>query len=294
MDMFLKIAIDGIMIGGVYALVALGVVVISKSSKVFNIGHGDIMMFLAYLLWWLLVPKDLPLPIAALLLVVFSIMLGLFCERVLTRRLIGRPMLNAFIVTLTFGTVVKGVSVLWFGGTPQALPGVIPGGHFSVAGITLSYTTLCSFVAACAMFLVFSYWFRFTKAGLDMRAVAEDHLVSQSLGIDAKKIFALAWVIGCLAAAAGGVLMGSMYVVDSSLGGFAIMRALPVLLLGGIESVTGAFVGAIIIGLVESLAIGYIDPHITGFSEVLPYVFMLAIMMLRPSGLFGQKTIERI
>jgi len=127
-----------------------------------------------------------------------------------------------------------------------------------------------------------------------MRCVSEDHLISQSLGINVKRIFAISWVVGCLSAAIGGMLLGSLFAVDSSIGAFGIVRALPVLLLGGMESLTGAFVGALLVGLTESLAGTYIDPHVSGFRQLLPYILMVVILIFRPHGLFGLKAIRRI
>jgi len=294
MDDFVRALTEGVLIGGVYALVALGVVVISKSSKVFNIAHGEIMMLLAFMMWWLLDPVDLPLGVGLLCVGLASVLIALICERVLMRPLIGRPMLIPFIVTLILGIFVKGTSTLAWGGTPRTMPAIFPEGSFTVAGASFSYTLLLSFLIATALFVAFVVFFQRTNTGLAMRTVAEDHVVSQSLGINVKRIFAICWVIGCLSAAIGGILMGSMYVVDTSLGVFTIMRALPVLLLGGVDSIPGAFVGAIIIGLAESFGATYIDPHVTAFREVLPYFLMLAILMLRPHGLFGLRAIERI
>ena len=294
MDTFIRAATEGILMGGVYALIALGVVVISKSSKVFNIAHGEIMMLLAFFTWWLLDPVDLPLGVSLICVGLLSIVIALVCERFLMRPLIGRPMLIPFIVALILGVFVKGISILSWGGTPRSMPQIFPEGNFTLGGGTFSYTLLFSFIVATGMFVTFVLFFRYTKLGLAMRSVAEDHIVSQNLGINVKRIFAVAWVIGCLSAAIGGILMGSMFIVDPSLGGFTIMRALPVLLLGGIESIPGAFVGAIIIGLAESLSATYIDPHVAEFREVLPFVLMVLILMIRPHGLFGLKAIVRI
>ena len=174
------------------------------------------------------------------------------------------------------------------------MPKIFPEGTISIGSVTFSYTYLFSFITATVMFLAFVSYFRFTRSGLAMRCVSEDHLISQSLGINVKRIFAISWVVGCLSAATGGMLLGSLFAVDSSIGAFGIMRALPVLLLGGMESLTGAFVGAILVGLTESLAGVYIDPHVSGFRQLLPYILMVVILIVRPHGLFGLKVIRRI
>ena len=295
MDTFLRASVEGILLGGVYALIALGVVVVYKSSKIFNLAHGGILMFLTYFLWWLLDARGLPLPVALVLLALASALVGLGIDRFLMRPLIGQGELITFILTLALGfSIIHGVAVLIWGGSPEVMPDIFPSSTITIGNITVSYTLLFSFVVATAMFLAFVYYFRYTKSGLAMRCVSEDQLVSQSLGINVKRICAVAWIVGCLSAAVSGMLLGSMFAVDSTIGGFAIMRALPVLLLGGIESVTGAYIGALIIGLTESLAGTYIDPHVSGFRELLPYILMVAVLILRPHGLFGLRGIRRI
>lgn len=294
MDTFLNAVAQGLLLGGVYALIALGVVVISKATKVFNIAHGNIMMMMAFFAWWLLTEIGLPLWAAAPLVILFSIAVALVIERTVIRPLVGRPMLIPFVAMLLVGLVVKGISILWWGGEPRSMPKILPAGNLNLGEVTFSWALLLSFVVATAMFAIFILFFRFTRMGLAMRAVAERQVVSQSLGIDVKRVFAVSWIVGLVAAALGGVLLASMFVLDSSLGDFGMMRAMPVLLLGGIESVPGAFVGALIIGLVETLSGTYVDPHVTAFREVLPFVLMVVILMVRPNGLFGLREIRRI
>lgn len=294
MDALLNAVAQGLLLGGVYALIALGVVVISKATKVFNIAHGNLMMMMAFFAWWLLTDIGLPLWAAAPLVVVFSVVVALAIERSVIRPLVGRPMLIPFVAMLLVGLVVKGISVLWWGGEPRSMPHILPGGNLNIGSVSLSWALLASFLVATAMFAAFVVFFRFTRMGLAMRAVAERQVVSQSLGIDVKRVFIVSWIVGMLSAALGGILLASMFLLDSTLGDFGMMRAMPVLLLGGIESVPGAFVGALIIGLVETLSGNYVDPHITAFREVLPFILMVLILMVRPNGLFGLREIRRI
>ncbi len=294
MDTFLNSVAQGLLLGGVYALIALGVVVISKATKVFNIAHGNIMMMMAFFAWWLLTEVGLPMWAAAPLVVLFSMAVALIIERTVIRPLVGRPMLIPFVAMLLVGLIVKGISILWWGGEPRSMPHILPDGNLSLGTVSFSWALLLSFVVATAMFAAFVLFFRFTRMGLAMRAVAERQVVSQSLGIDVKRVFAVSWIVGLVSAALGGILLASMFVLDSALGDFGMMRAMPVLLLGGIESVPGAFVGALIIGLVETLSGTYVDPHITAFREVLPFILMVIILMVRPNGLFGLKEIRRI
>jgi len=211
------------------------------------------------------------------------------------RRTIGQIGTITFMMTLILGfSVIYGFVILIFGGDPHIMPHIFPSGSLTVGNLTFSYTLLLSFLTATAMFLIFVFYFRYTNMGLAMRCVSEDNLISQSLGVSVKRIFALSWVIGCLSAAVGGALLGALFVVDKDIGGFAIMRALPILLLGGMESLPGAFLGAIIVGLTESLSAAYVEPYVSGFRAVLPYILMVAILILRPHGLFGLKGIRRL
>lgn len=294
-DKALSAITEGILLGGVYALIALGVVVVFKSSKVFNLAHGGVLMFLAYLMWWLLASAGLPLWAALMILALASVLIGLVIDRFVMRPMIGQSGLITFILTLVLGfSVIQGIAMLVFKGNPEIMPQIFPSGNLTIGSVRFSYTWLFAFIVATVMFLIFASYFRFTKGGLAMRAVSENHVISQSLGINVKRIFAVSWVVGCLSAAVGGILLGSMFAVDTSLGGFAIVSALPVLLLGGLESIPGAFVGAFIVGITEILASTYVDPHINGFSGLLPYVLMVVILILRPHGLFGLREIRRI
>ncbi len=294
MDTFLNAVVQGLLLGGVYALIALGVVVIAKATKVFNMAHGNLMMMMAFFTWWLVSAHDLPLWAAVPLVMVFSVLVALILDRTVMRPLIGRPMLIPFVAMLLVGLIINGISTLWWGGRPRSMPHILPSGSLHLGGISLSWALLFSFLIATAMFVAFVLFFRYTRMGLAMRSVAERQVVSQSLGIDVNRVFAASWVVGLLSAAIGGILLASMFILDSSLGEYGMMTAMPVLLLGGIESVPGAFVGALIIGLVSTLSSTYVDPHVTAFSSVLPYILMVVILMIRPNGLFGLKEIRRI
>lgn len=298
METALRVLIDGLLGGGLYALIVLGVVVVAKATKIINLAYGGVLVFLAYFLWWLLVKAGLPQPVAFLIIGLTAVMFGLGIERLMMRPLIGRPEapMITFIMTLVLGfSVINGFSILLFKGTPQVLPKIFPEGTIHVMGdVIVPYSRLFPFLVGIAMFVAFVLYFRYSKRGLIMRCVSEDDLISQSLGINVKRIFALAWVVGCLSAGIAGVLLASMFAVDITIGGFAMMRALPVLLLAGLTSLPGAFVGALLVGLAESLSAAYIDPSVPGFREVLPFILMIVILMFLPSGLFGKKLIRRI
>jgi branched-chain amino acid transport system permease protein len=280
--------------GGVYTLVALGVVVIYKSSKVFNIAHGEILMFFAYLIWWLLVSKGLSLWLSLPLVLLACVPLGMSFERFLLRPMIGRSMLVTFMLCLFLGQFVLGVATLIWGGYMRNMPDFLPRGNMLVGDVSFSEGLLWSFIVGMTMSIIVLVYFRLSRMGLQMRAVAEDQVVSESLGVNVRRIFAFSWIFGCVSAAVGGILLGSVFFIESGMGRSALIKALPVLLLGGMESIPGALVGGLAMGLVEALSVSYLDTHIAGFSQLLPFILIVAVLLIRPSGLFGLKTIERI
>jgi branched-chain amino acid transport system permease protein len=294
-DQAARALVEGILLGGVYALLALGVVVVYKSTQVFNLTFGAVMMLLSYLAWWLIASAGLPVWLSLVLVVVVGIIIGLAINRIFMIPMIGDPGLGAFIVTMVLGlSVIYGLAILLFKGSPQVMPKILPSGNATLGPISFSYTWLAAFVIAIALFVLFIAFFRFTKMGLGMRVVSENPIVAQSLGINVKRVFGMSWAIGAVTAAVSGILLGSMFAVTTDLSGFALSRAFPVLLLGGMDSLPGALLAAFIIGITETVAGVYIDPHVVGFREILPYVIMVVILMVRPNGLFGSREIRRI
>lgn len=299
--------VTGLMWGGVYSLGALGIVVVYKATRIFNMGHGGILLFLTYFAWQLLADDKWGLDVWAglLALAAAAVVMGLAVERVLFRPMIGRDELDTFIMTLIFGfSFLQGVTILVFEGKSQIMPNFIyepafiDDGRIHIIGnYNLNWELLFSFIVAALMFFIFVGYFRFTKSGLAMRCVSESNVISQSLGIKVKQVYAIAWVVGCLAAAIGGILVATHTAVYSESGGmgtYALMRALPIVLLGGLESIPGAVLAALMIGLAEQLSAAYIDPHVPTFRAVLPFVLLLIVMIVKPHGLFGLKGIKRI
>ena len=287
--------IQGIMLGGVYSLVALGLVLIYKSSSVLNLAQGEILMILAYILWTFLVPLGFHPALGIFIVLLISVLFGLALERLVFRPLIGQSVITTIILTLILGIFLMGVMVMVWRGDANALPHFIPTGGANLGGIAIPWPYFCSFIVALGIFGVLLYLFQYTGIGLSMRAVAEDHSISQSLGISVKRIFSISWALSCLVAAIGGILLGSLFIVNPALGHVGIAKALPVVLLGGLESVPGALVGGFVVGVAELLGATYIDPLVGGgFRDVTPFILMLIILLVRPYGFFGLRIIERI
>jgi branched-chain amino acid transport system permease protein len=294
MAVFLQLLFSGIMTGGVYALVALGFVLIWKSTSVFNFAQGEILMVAAYICWALLVQVGLPLWLTFVITFLSAACLGLIVERFALRPMIGQPLLAAMMVTLALIAVLDGLVTIIWGSRQEVLPDFFPREPLKLGTIMISQQLLVAFIIAIGLFFAFVAFFQRSRIGLAMRATAEDHQVTRSMGIRVSNSFALAWVIACIVAAVGGILLGSVNGVNMNLS-YLGLKAFPVVILGGLDSVPGAIVAGLVVGILEKLATGYIDPIVGGgFAEIFPFIVLLIVLLVRPYGLFGMKRIERI
>jgi branched-chain amino acid transport system permease protein len=283
------VLVQGLLIGGVYSLIALGFVLVFKSSRVLNLAYGAMFAILAYFLYYLLDSVGIPAWVGIPVLFVCGAALGMAVERFAIRPLMNQSFLALLMMTLMLGFLFKGVIVLVWGGDSFVFP-FTPTGMVDIFTLQVVPAAAWAFVVAIFLFLLLTVLFRYTKIGLAMRVVAGDHWVAQSLGIRVRQIFSTSWVISGAFAAICAVLVGMVWMVTPDVGDLALMKGLPVLLLGGLDSIPGALVGGLIIGVVESLG-GYWAAPVR---EIIPWILMLAILLVRPYGLFGQKRIERI
>jgi branched-chain amino acid transport system permease protein len=283
------VLVQGLLVGGVYALIALGFVLVFKSSLVLNLAHGQMIAVLAYFLYHMLGSWGLSDWIGIVLIIPCGAVLGFLIERLAVRPLLGQPFLSVLMMTLMVGFLLNGVRVLIWGSESFVLP-FTPTGQWTIGPVNVIPAAAISFLVAVVIFLLLTALFRYTKVGLSMRVVAADHEVAQSLGIMVKRVFSLSWAISGAFAALCGVLAGMVFTVTFSMGDQVLGVGLPVLLLGGLNSIPGAMAGGLIIGLVEALG-SYFQP---GLKEIIPWIVMLIILLIRPYGLFGEKRIERI
>ena len=282
------------MVGSIYSLVALGFVLIYKSSGIINVAQGQLLMVGAYVCWTFLVRFGMPFPVALALTILVAVILGLLIERLALRPLIGQPILAIVMMTIALAAFLDGMTSLLWGANWENFPDFIPRTPVIVGGISLSQQHIFAFVLAMSLLAVFSIFFRYTRLGLAMRATAEDHQVAQSLGIGVKRVFAMAWVIAAVVSALGGVLLGSINGINLTLSVLGL-KVLPVVLLGGLESIPGAIIAGPIIGILETLAAGYLDQYVGGgIREVAPFVVLVLALMFKPYGLFGLQRIERV
>jgi branched-chain amino acid transport system permease protein len=294
MQLFLQALITGIMMGGIYALVALGWTLIYKCSGVLNLAMGELTLIGAYVsltlyLW------GVPFLLALLLTIIIGFILGLITERLFLDKLIGEPVLTVIMVTVGLSFFFRGIIVFIFGTDTVIFdPPVFPMKPIEFGGIIIGQVYLWSFVAAIVLLLVFVAFFQYTRWGLSMQATADDEMAALSLGVSARFVYAIAWGIAFVAAGVGGTLLSNINGLNISVGYLGLL-VLPAVVLGGLNSVPGAIVGGIIIGVLQNLSGTYLDRFFPGgVKEIAPFIFMVIILFYRPYGLWGWERIERV
>lgn len=281
--------INGLMVGALYSLIALGLVVILKSTKIFNFAVGDMIMVSGYIACTL-IDIGIPLIPAFLLAIGCGVLFSLIIERIALRPMIGQPLMAAIMVTLAVSFLLKGITLLIWGGYPKMFPKFLPGYNFRAGGILWSYEMLWTFGVTMCLFGLFGIFYKFTRIGLDMRATAEDHTLAQTRGIRVEDIFAFTWAIAGITAVVGGVFLGLKLTLSLGLADVGL-KAFAAVIFGGLESIIGVLIGGLIIGILENLVGGIIDPSL---KEISAYLILLFVLIFRPEGLFGLKRIERI
>ena len=294
MDELLQFVITGITVGMVYALIALGFVLIWKSSGVANLALGQLVLISSWFTYGMLVQAGLPLWLGFPLVVLFALALGWIIERFILRPLIAQPILSLITVTLGLGYFIEGVVTFIWPWSVDALPRLFPREPLYIGTAVVSQEYLWAAAISLVLFGLLSLYFKYNKMGIAMRATADDQMAVQACGIPVTKIFSRSWMFACVLAAVGGILM-------SSIGGITFglvetgLKAFSVVILGGLNSFLGAIVAGPIIGLAENLGGGYLTPLTwPGVREVIPFIIIIIVMFLKPYGLFGEVRIERI
>jgi branched-chain amino acid transport system permease protein len=295
MNFLLQLVVTGFSLGMIYALVAIGFVIILKCSNAFNIAQGHFVLIGGYLGYTFLVPFHLPIWAALILAIAVAALMGLVIERLALRPLVGQPELAIVMMTIALSTVLEGLVTLIWGGEYKTYHGVMPTFTLAVGGISIPPESLIGLVVSLVAVGLLMFVFRYTKIGLAMRATADDLKVVQSLGIRATTVYAVSWVIASVVGVIGGILLGGISGVMIPLAEVGL-KAFAVVLLGGINSLGGAIVAGIILGVAENVAAGYLDPLVPGggFAQIFPFVVMVVVLIFRPYGLFGTARIERI
>ena len=294
---FLEVLAGGLLAGVMYSLVALGFVLIYKASGVFNFAQGG-MVFFAALTFVSLVERGMNFWIALLATLTVMIGLGIAIERAVLRPLVNQPPITLFMATIGLTFVLEGLSQLLWGSQPHGLELGIPDEPLEWlsqnAGINISQFDLFAALVAGVLVAVLALFFQKTRIGRALRAVADDHQAALAVGIPLRQIWAIVWAVAGFVALVAGLMWGARNGVQYALT-FIALKALPVLILGGFESVAGAIVGGLIIGASEKLAEVYIGPFVGGGLESwFPYVLALLFLLVRPEGLYGEKHIDRV
>ena len=290
---FLEVLTGGLLSGVMYSLVAIGFVLIYKTSGVLNFAQGALLLFAA-LTFVSLVERGVPFALA--LAVTFAIMvaLGIGIERAVLRPLTNKPPITLFMATLGLSYIIEGAAQLIWGTQVHGLELGIEDVPLEVGGVLISQFDIFAAAVAATMVLLLSLFFRYTRIGLSFRAVADDQFAALAVGLKLPLIWASVWAAAGLVALVAGLLWGARLGVQFSLS-LVVLKALPVLVLGGFDSILGAIVGGLLIGASEKLAEVYIGDYFGGGIESwFAYVVALVFLLIRPSGLFGQKLVERV
>jgi branched-chain amino acid transport system permease protein len=285
---------NGVMIGLMYALIALGFVLIYKATDAINFAQGEFVMFAAFIAAAAANAAGLSFWASAALAILGMVGLGFGLERVVLRPMIGRPVIAVVMATIGLAAVLRGGAVLAFGAGVQAIEMPIPDEPINLGAVLLSPVQLVGAGVSIVFLAAFTWFFLKSRVGIAMRAVADGQQVAMAMGIDVRRYFALAWAMAGVVSALGGVVWGAMLGVDNQLA-LVGLKVFPVVILGGLDSVLGAVVGGLVVGVVENLAAGYFDPIVGGGTkDFAPYVLMILALMIRPEGLFGRRRIERV
>ena len=291
---FLQLLVQGLAVGSVYSLVALGFVLIYKASGVINFAQGELLMLGAYACLAFMVQTNLPFWAALGLTIVVMALVALILERLVLRPLIGEPVISIIMATIGLAAVFKAATAAAWGTQLRSFPAIFPDQPVKLGEIVISQVYIWTFLTAMALMVAFGLFFKFTRLGVAMRATANSHQVALSMGISVKAIFALSWCISAVVSAIGGVLIGSINGVNITFSDFGL-KVFPAVILGGLDSIPGAVIGGLVIGILENLSGGYLSRVFGGgVKEVAPFVFLVLILMIKPYGLFGTKEIERV
>jgi branched-chain amino acid transport system permease protein len=291
---FVALLVDGLLASAIYALVALAFVVVYKASGAINFALGELAMLGSRLVATGIHAMELGLASAIGSASAGMVAVALAFNRLVLRHMIGRPLISLIMVTLGLGALMRGAAPLVFGAVPGAIPLPIPSDPLDVHGVLIPAGRLVAATIAIACIAAVSAFFRFSRTGLALRAISDDQQVAMAMGIDVHGHVALTWaMVGVIS-----VFTGTLWTFTSG-GGLGVviigLKVFPILVVGGLDSVPGIMVGAVLVGVLESLTAGYLDPLLgAGFSGIAPYLLLLAVLFVRPHGMFGRPTIERV
>lgn len=294
MGEFLQYTITGITVGMVYSLIALGFVLVWKSSGVANLALGQMVLISSWFTYAMLEQAGLPIWLGLALIIPYGLFMGWIIERIVLRPLIAQPILSLITVTLGIGYFLQGLVVFIWPKSVAALPRIFPIEPIRIGPAVVSPEHLWAAGISLVIFILLTLYFRYNKMGIAMRATADDQKAVQACGIPVTKIFSRSWMLACVLAAVGGVLMSSIGGITNGLIETGL-KSFSVVILGGLDSFLGAMIAGPIIGLAENYS-SYLSKIIEwkGIKEIIPFIIIIIVMFIKPYGLFGEERIERI
>lgn len=291
---FAQYVFSGILLGLLYSVIALGLTVVYRSGRILNLAQGELVIVGGFLIWWFMMMTPLPLWLSLAIAFTLMALLGLAIERGLFRPLIGQPAFSLVLMTVGLLILLRGLELVVFGAEPRNFPQIFPTEPIVLGPFRFDPALFWGGIIALLIVVALTWFFEWTRFGRRFSAVAEDHVVAQSLGISVEQAVTVAWVLAAILGGFASIVFlnaRTLTFMASEIG----FRALPVALLAGLESVRGVPLAGLIVGVGESLARGYIDPLTNGgMADVLPYILMIIIVLFRPQGLYGWKIIERV
>jgi branched-chain amino acid transport system permease protein len=294
LEFLLALVLNGASIGLMYSLIALGFVLVYKATDAINFAQGEFVMMAALIATSVLGIEGAWVLAAVVATLAVMIAFGFGLERVVLRPLLGRPVVAVIMATIGLAAVLRGLTPIVFGGETRALTLPISDNPIEIGPATIPPIRLLGAAVAVLLFVGFTWFFKKSRMGVAMRAVADNQQVAQAMGINVERYFAIAWAMTGIVSALGGIVWGAMLGVDVQLAVVGL-KVFPVVILGGLDSIGGALLGGIIIGVVESMAGAYLDPYVGGGTkDFVPYVLMILVLMVRPYGMFGRRQIERV
>ncbi len=294
MDIIPQIIVSGLAAGGVYGLIALGFVLIYKATSILNLATGEFMTLGAFVCLTAMTQLAAPFYLALLVTLAFAAVLGIVIERIILRPLIGEPIISVIMVTIGLASILKGLTHMIWSPDYRSFPRIFPPQPLDLGFAIVPSGLLWGFISAVLCTALFTGIFRFTRTGLAMRATASNQQAALSMGISVKRVFAISWIFAAMAASIGGVIIGNISGISIHLGNIGL-KVLSVIILGGLDSIVGAIIGGFIIGILENFVGVYLDVFFGGgVKEVVPFVVLVVILMIRPYGIFGKALIERV
>ncbi|TQF77817.1 branched-chain amino acid ABC transporter permease [Elioraea sp. Yellowstone] len=294
-ELLLQLALNGLIVGTLYGVVAMSFVLIYKASQVVNFAQGEFLLVGAWVCWWLLTHFQIPFVWGFLVTLAFMTLFGILIQVVVLRPLIGEPVISVIMVTIGLSIFFQALMKWMFGVFAQPFPPIFATQAVRVLGLEVQTVYLMSLAISLAIMGAFAWFFTASKYGLAMRATAFDQQVAQSLGISVRQVFAMSWAISAVVSAVAGVVVGVVNGVSSALSFYGI-KVFPAVILGGLDSILGAVLGGIIVGVLENVA-HFFDSTLLNWGnmyQIAPFYVLIIILMIKPYGLFGTKNIERV